>query len=352
MRGKGITYDTGFFNGPVSTHEPFDPEVVAREMRVIHDDLNCTAVRVTGGNVDRLETAARHAAEAGLEVWVSPFTCDLTSDELLGLLADCAGRAERLREAGAAIVFVTGSEVSLFTRGFFAGDTISERLALLADPQRMREQLPAIPPLVNAFLARAVALARQRFAGPLTYASIPFERVDWTPFDIVATDGGYRSAEVAGIFRDGIRHLVSQGKPVAITEFGCTTYRGAADKGARGDQIIEWNADARPLRLDGDYIRSEAEQANQLRELLAIFEAEGVDTRLRQHVCALRPAPPSRAAPRPRPGQLRDRQGSRRSSRRQVRRHGVGAEGGVRHDRRGVRRLREEAGSWPRRPRG
>jgi hypothetical protein len=155
VRGKGITYDTGFFNGPASTHEPFDPDVVGREMRVIHDDLNCTAVRVTGGDVGRLEAAARHAAEAGLEVWISPFTCDLTSDELLELLADCAQRAERLRAGGAAVVFVTGSEVSLFTGGFFPGDTIGERLAVLADPQAMRERLPAIPALVNAFLGRA-----------------------------------------------------------------------------------------------------------------------------------------------------------------------------------------------------
>jgi hypothetical protein len=71
---------------------------------------------------------------------------------------------------------------------------------------------------------------------------------------------------------------VSQGKPVAVTEFGCTTYRGSADKGARGDQIIEWSADARPLRLDGEYVRDEEEQAIHVRELLDIFEAEGVDS--------------------------------------------------------------------------
>jgi hypothetical protein len=27
MRGNGITYDTGFFNAGVSTHEPFDPDM-------------------------------------------------------------------------------------------------------------------------------------------------------------------------------------------------------------------------------------------------------------------------------------------------------------------------------------
>src|SRR5262249_10162653 len=111
MRGKGITYDTGFINAGSSTHEPFDPEVVKREMRVIHDDLHCNTVRVTGGAPDRLEIAAALAIEAGLEVWFSPFTCDLTTDALLDLLADCADRAERLRRRGAEVVFVTGAEL-------------------------------------------------------------------------------------------------------------------------------------------------------------------------------------------------------------------------------------------------
>src|SRR5260221_458671 len=146
MRGNGITYDPGFFNAGVSTHEPFDPEVVKREMRIIHDDLHCNAVRITGGNADRLEIAAIHAADASLEVWFSPFTCDLTTDELLDFLADCAERAERLRRQGAEVVFVTGAELSLFTVGFLPGDTLEDRLDLFAAPHRLRELLPLSPP--------------------------------------------------------------------------------------------------------------------------------------------------------------------------------------------------------------
>src|SRR5262249_59334183 len=103
MRVHGINYDTGFLSADTSTHEPFDPDVVRREMRIIRNDLHCTAVRITGGNPDRLETAATHAADAGLEVWLCPFTNGLTQDELLALLADCAERAERLRPGGAAV---------------------------------------------------------------------------------------------------------------------------------------------------------------------------------------------------------------------------------------------------------
>src|SRR5690348_8409458 len=101
MRRYGIGYDTGFVNLGVSTRAVFDPEVVRREMRVIREDLHCDAVRVTGSDPERLEIAATLAAEAGLEVWFSPFTCDLTTDQLLDVLADCAERAERLRRGGA-----------------------------------------------------------------------------------------------------------------------------------------------------------------------------------------------------------------------------------------------------------
>ena len=79
-----------------------------------------------------------------------------------------------------------------------------------------------------------------------------------------------------------MRALVARGralgKPVAVTEFGCTTHRGAADLGGRGDGILEWDDDGRPLRLRGSYTRDEAEQATYLLELLEVFTAEGIDT--------------------------------------------------------------------------
>ncbi|HEV8189913.1 MAG TPA: hypothetical protein VGP82_00265, partial [Ktedonobacterales bacterium] len=95
-------------------------------------------------------------------------------------------------------------------------------------------------------------------------------------FDFIAVDA-YRSAQIAEQYRNGIHALVSRGKPVAITEFGCATYRGAADRGASAGMIVVYNG-ATPMGLDGEYIRDEAEQAMYLRELLDIFAAEGVDT--------------------------------------------------------------------------
>ena len=278
MRAKGINYDTGFINKGTSNRESFDLAVVRRELEIIRDDLHCTAVRITGGDVERLDSAARLAAEAGLEVWFSPFPCDLSEEEMLDLLADCAERAERIHRQGAAVVLVLGAEISLLNNGFLPGDTIGERIELLGDLPRLRELMPQVPARVNAFLGRAAAVVRARFGGPITYAAIPFEGVDWTPFDFIGLDN-YRTAEIAGRFPAAMRAIVAQGKPVAITEFGASTDRGAGDLGARGGEIIVWDKEtARPLGLDGDYIRDEAEQERHVRELLEIFDEAGIDS--------------------------------------------------------------------------
>ena len=277
MRGFGINYDVGFSSGGTTTHEPFDPDVVRREMQIIRDDLHCDAVRITGADPDRLEIAARHAAAAGLEVWYCPFTNGLTSDELMRLLVDGAERAERLRRAGAGVVFLTGSEISLFNGDFVPGDTHVERLRALTDAERRAVTIGEARVRVNAFLARAVAEVRQRFGGRVSYASLPFEGVDWSPFDVIATDAGYYDATTAPGFRDGLRTQTRAGKPFAVTEFGCAAYVGAADRASRGDQIVEYDEHARPIRLTEAVVRDEDEQARYVRNGLEIYDEAGVD---------------------------------------------------------------------------
>jgi len=278
MRAKGIAYDTGFiYKGSVS-RERFDPSVVKRELAIIRDDLHCNAVQVVGGDPDRLELAARYAAELGLEVWFSPCPLELTPDELLSLFADCAKRAERLRKKGAEVVFVAGIELTIMNREFMPGNTQQERLTgLLAEGGR-RERLTGVSARFNDFLVRAVTEIRACFAGRITYASIPFEQPDWTLFDIVSVEL-IRNAEVAAQYRDGVRSLVAGGKPVAITGFGASAYLGASDRGARAMEIVEYDENTRtPLRLNGEYIRDEDGQAANLRKVLEIFGTEGVDS--------------------------------------------------------------------------
>ncbi|MFB4422764.1 hypothetical protein C5F59_016910 [Streptomyces sp. QL37] len=277
MRTFGINFDTGFTSAGTTTREPFDPAVVRREMEIIRDELRCDAVRVTGGDRDRLETAARLAAEAGLAVWYCPFTNALTQDELLDLLTDSAARAEKLRRNGAEVVFFTGSEISLFTDGFLPGDTLADRVAVLSDPQRLRATLPALSARINAFLGTAVTAVRAEFGGRVGYASLPFEGVDWTPFDLVATDAGYRDAGNADRLADGLRALTSHGRPAAVTEFGCAPFRGGAAVASRADEVVEWDDRARPARFTRPVVRDEQEQADYVRELLGVFDDSGIE---------------------------------------------------------------------------
>ncbi|WP_225729057.1 MULTISPECIES: hypothetical protein [unclassified Nocardia] len=282
MRAIGVCYDTGFVHRGNTTHEPFDPDAVLRDMRAIHDDLHCDAVRITGGYPERLKRAAALAADVGLEVWICPFVNGVTQDELFEMVADIAEFAERLRVQGANVVLAVGSELSLFVDGFFPGDDFEQRAAALPTPAG-RTAMAALPGPFNEFLARATAIARARFHGTLTYCCLPFEQVSWEMFDILATDAGYRSAALADRYPDLMRTFAAAGaklgKPVAVTEFGCVTYRGSADRADKGAEVIQWDPDtATPLRLDGEYERDEEGQAAHLLEMLAILDESGIDT--------------------------------------------------------------------------
>jgi hypothetical protein len=108
---------------------------------------------------------------------------------------------------------------------------------------------------------------------------VPLEAVDWSRFDFVSVDL-YRNAQLKGHLTDVLHRYFAFERPVAITEFGCCTYRGAADAGGRGFAILDISAPGRnstPPRLNGPYVRDEAEQARELTELLSIFDAAGVD---------------------------------------------------------------------------
>ncbi|HYB85864.1 MAG TPA: hypothetical protein VEC76_03370 [Streptosporangiaceae bacterium] len=275
MRGKGINYDTGFYPGGESSREQFDADVVRREMRVIARELHCTAVRISGGEPARLSTAAELATAEGLEVWFSPFPCELTTGQLEPLFAECADRAEHLRRGGANVVLVTGCELTLFAAGFLPGGTVYERIeGLKSGSQQLYAAFGALPGKLNSFLATTAEAARGRFAGPLTYAAGMWEPVGWAPFDIAAVDA-YRDAGNAGTFRSELRKQLKHGKPLAVTEFGCCGYAGAGDRGGLGWAIIDASND--PPGLDGDYVRDESEQVRYLEEVNAVFADEGVD---------------------------------------------------------------------------
>ncbi|WP_431679734.1 hypothetical protein [Kitasatospora sp. KL5] len=273
MRARGINYDTGFTPDGETSRPHFDPAEVRAEMRTIAEELHCTAVRITGGDPERIALAAAHAAEYGLEVWFSPFPCGLDEDGMRPLLLDCARRAEQLRAGGTDTVLVLGCELTLFADGLLPGADLGERIAALLAPET-RQTLSAVAARLNAFLADTVTACRAEFGGRITYAAGTWEEVDWTPFDLVAVDA-YRDAHNAARYRAELRSHASHGKPVAVSEFGCCTYTGAGDRGGLGWDVIDRSAE--PPVLRPGLARDEQEQVRYLQELLPVFEEEGVD---------------------------------------------------------------------------
>ncbi len=114
-----------------------------------------------------------------------------------------------------------------------------------------------------------VTAARGVFGGRITYAAGMWEDVNWELFDIVSIDA-YRDAANRANFSDELQSRFKWGKPVAVTEFGCCAYRGAADRGGSGWMIVDRSVD--PPAIKGTYERDEEEQVEYLLELVEEFE--------------------------------------------------------------------------------
>jgi hypothetical protein len=275
MRRKGVNYDTGITPfGEELSRVSFDPAQVRREMGVIADDLGCNAVRITGRDAGRIALAAQHALAHDLEVWFSPFPCNLGADELIATFAAHARAAEELRRRSSRVVFVMGCELTMFDRGFIPGDTYAERIQHLLKPAVGGVKAEALIARFQAVLARALAEVRAVFKGPVTYASGPWEPVDWSGFDIVSVDL-YRDSSNRHTYRDRLRAYFASGHPVVVTEFGCCTYHEAAARGATGWAIVD--RAARPPVLTEAVQRDEAEQARHAVEMVDLLQAAGVD---------------------------------------------------------------------------
>ncbi|MFG1647896.1 hypothetical protein ACGFMK_47055 [Amycolatopsis sp. NPDC049252] len=282
MKRRGVLYDVGRVLWG-NWRPVFDPAVVRRELQIIRDDLRCNAVKICGRDIDRLTVAAEAALELDLEVWFSPELWCKGPDDTLAHVVTAAQAAEQLRRRHPErLVFSVATEATLFVRGIIAGRTFQRRLTNFLPEVRAGHH---IAPL-RQFLARATRDVRQVFAGPITYAALPFEPVDWDLFDIVSIDH-YREARNESRYADPVRRLLGHGKPVVVTEHGMRTYQGADRDGNLGTGITDSTTAALHLlplfgrlirpRIRGHHVRDEALQARRLVEDLAILDAAGVD---------------------------------------------------------------------------
>ena len=292
MNRKGVCYDVGRVLGGSNWRPRFDPRAVHRELEIIKNDLHCNAVRICGLDLDRLTTAAEDALSQGLEVWLSPEMWDRSQDETVAYVSGAAERAEELRRRWPGrLVLSVGSELTLFSQGMVEGESVFDRLSrpsLWSDIQAGKHNAP-----LGAYLSRLGEAARGSFRGPLTYFSLPFESVDWRPFEFFGVDH-YRDAQNRGYYGRMIERYKASGKPVVIGEFGCCTFRGADLLGANGFMITFGMMESLlgpnqrfpkaflemahlPPRADGHYVRDEELQARELVDQLEVLDAAGVE---------------------------------------------------------------------------
>jgi hypothetical protein len=274
----GIHYDVGTttLDGG-TTRSSLSEETMEREIDDIGTGLHANAVRVTGGDVERIRIAARIAVRTGLEPWLTPLLPNADAATTLRAVGAVAGVGQELLEAGHLCTLIVGCELSVFMRGILPGATHGERFGLLVDPARLAAEVgaSALDPRAEfaAFLRAAASTARTHFAGPVAYASGLWEDVDWSLFDMVGLDA-YRDANNRGTYAATLQHQ-AVGRRVVVTETGCATYRGAAAAGGMAWTAVERRHE--PWRLRPGVVRDEAEQAGELGELLDLAEQSGAD---------------------------------------------------------------------------
>ncbi|MGH4034432.1 abortive phage infection protein [Actinomycetota bacterium Odt1-20B] len=285
---RAVMYDTGTdFGDGALTREVWSDRYLHDELRAIDRQLHCNSVVISGSRIERLTETARVALERGLHVWVQPRLFDRPQREILDHLARTAREAECLRTSGTSraarpkgngsahepeTILVIGCEYILFTPGIVPGRTFMDRIAYLTKGDYDFE---VILRRLNAFVRKAVAVARRHFHGRITYGASEMEwaSVDWSLFDIVGLDYYTYHRDQAGHTKDLAPHRRWR-KPIMILEFGCCTYRGAAERGGDGWDAVDLESEV--PRLKPGVVRDEREQAEHIAHMMKVFESEGL----------------------------------------------------------------------------
>ncbi|MCI3928333.1 abortive phage infection protein [Streptomyces sp. AN091965] len=260
---RGVMYECGDGDSP---HTGWNARRMRADLRSIRRALHANSVVVYGTGVERMAATAAEAAEQGLHVWLQPRLGDVPERQILDHLAETGRQAERLRRQGARVYLSVGCEFVLFVPGIVPGDDALERVENMLkgnwDPEKAQRKLDRLIPL-------AARTGRRVFHGPVTYGGAHEDVVDWRLFDIVSVNYYSYFADPRGYYKE-LDPYRKWGKPVAITEFGTCTFRGAPEAGGMGWNSIDYSKPKPEVRPG--LRRSERVQARYLTQVLDVFE--------------------------------------------------------------------------------
>jgi len=280
MKYKGITYDIGTeYTLNILTRENLNEDMVKSDMDAIKNKLNCNSIRIYGKESKLLLFASEIALQYGLNVWISPRLIDGNIENTLTYLKNIATEFEllKLKYPTQELILIIGGELTIDMNSFVQGNTIQERVANLVKPLFFIKNAFGIKPKYqksfNKFLKDAVSLVKKEFSGKVTYASAMWEKVDWADFDFTSMNL-YKASFNKSFFNQTLKKLLSVGKPVIITEFGCCSYNGAENKGPTGYSVLD--STKTPPLFKEVCIRNEKVQADYIVDLLQTFNKEQV----------------------------------------------------------------------------
>jgi len=121
----------------------------------------------------------------------------------------------------------------------------------------------------------------------VAYAALPFEGVDWGPFDLVGVDH-YWDERIEDQYVEMLHPFFATGKPVVVTGTGSRAYQGAHTSGTLGLGVVDprsrfWHGlpvlgrFVRPHLKKGTCPRDEGAQARRLASVLELLDRAGVD---------------------------------------------------------------------------
>jgi hypothetical protein len=247
-------------------------ETARSDLAVIRSQLHCTAVILIGTEIPRMIAAARYALEIGLDPWLEPHPVNMSHRRMLRNLEETAAAVEELRaEFPGRVALILGCEFSVHLNAGLPGGTEMIRMMMIRWRHHFRRRINRN---VNRLLEKALAVARQQFQGPISYASAAWEEVDWSGFDYAGVNL-YRTAGNSPLLTSLLQeHVRSAGRPLVITEFGCGAHVGGAQRGPGSFRIVRWFG--RHPRLKKGTVRSERVQAAYICDLIDLWNRNDV----------------------------------------------------------------------------
>ncbi len=251
MQFLGVNYNTGL--DPKGSWS-FSRENIRQHLQLLKN-MNCTSVRITGSDLEKIKAVADVAAELGLEVWLAPRFLNATVEATARSIVPFAAFAEELRKKTRTVLTV-GNELTLEALGLMPGRNYHERARSVGTFMRVfmvpQKQLSAYPKVMrsineqrkrtekqlNGALSKLVRAVRKKYKGDMTYSKAPWERVKWARFGF-ASMNLYLSQWNRDQFTDLLfSELKSTGKTCVLTEFGTACFRGAKDHGSAAAQFL------------------------------------------------------------------------------------------------------------------